>query len=49
MIKKYIQLGLASPSKILEWTERLLPSGKLVGEITKAVKYKIKLKPIKLS
>lgn len=38
MVKEYIQLNLASPLKILEWTERLLPNGKLIGEITNAVK-----------
>nr|YP_010700492.1 RNA polymerase subunit beta' [Strombomonas costata]WCH63630.1 RNA polymerase subunit beta' [Strombomonas costata] len=36
MIKEYIKINIASPSKILSWTERLLPNNKLVGEITKA-------------
>nr|YP_009389109.1 RNA polymerase beta' subunit [Euglena archaeoplastidiata]AKR17882.1 RNA polymerase beta' subunit [Euglena archaeoplastidiata] len=37
MIKKYIQINLASPQKILTWTERLLPNNKLIGEITKLI------------
>lgn len=40
MIKNYIQINLASPQKILTWTERLLPNNKLIGEITKAISYK---------
>lgn len=39
MIKKYIQINLACPKKVLTWTERLLPNNKLVGEITKAIRY----------
>jgi hypothetical protein len=38
MIKKYIQIKIACPQKILKWTERLLPNGKLIGEVTKAVR-----------
>lgn len=37
MTRKYIQVKIACPKKILKWTERLLPNGKLVGEITKAM------------
>lgn len=35
MIKEFLKINLASPEKILKWTERLLPNGKLVGKITK--------------
>jgi DNA-directed RNA polymerase subunit beta' len=31
----YIKIKLASPSRILEWGQRQLPNGQLVGEITK--------------
>lgn len=37
MIKEYFQTKIASPEKILIWTERLLPNGKLIGEIKKSV------------
>jgi hypothetical protein len=33
MIKKYIEINLASPEKILKWTERVSINGKLVGEV----------------
>lgn len=48
MIKKYFQIKLASPEKILKWGERSLPNGELVGKITKSdtVDYKT-FKPIK--
>ncbi len=36
-MKQYIKINLTSPQNILEWTERLLPTGKLVGEITKSL------------
>jgi len=36
-MKEYIKINLASPKKILEWTERSLPSGELVGELKKAL------------
>lgn len=36
-MKEYIKINLASPKKILEWTERPLPNGELVGEIKKAM------------
>lgn len=36
MIKKYIRVNLASPSKILKWSERSLPNKKLVGRVTKS-------------
>lgn len=39
MIREYFQIKITSPEKILTWTERLLPNGKLVGEITKSVSY----------
>lgn len=34
-MKEYIKIDIASPQKILYWTERILPNGKLIGEITK--------------
>jgi len=37
MVKEYIKINLASPAKILNWTERMLPNNKLVGEIKKSV------------
>lgn len=40
MIKRYIKLNLASPAKILKWSERRLPNKKLVGRITKPMSYK---------
>nr|AEW13012.1 RNA polymerase beta' subunit [Strombomonas acuminata] len=36
MIKEYIKINLASPTKILSWTERLLPNNKLIGEVSKS-------------
>lgn len=37
MIKEYIKINLASPQKILSWSERLVPYGNLVGEVKKAL------------
>lgn len=37
-MKEHIKINIASPRKILEWTERILPDGKKIGEITQAVK-----------
>nr|AKL79026.1 RNA polymerase beta' subunit [Euglena viridis] len=34
-MKEYIKINIASPQKILNWTERPLPNGELIGEITK--------------
>ena len=31
----YIKIKLASPDRIKEWGQRLLPNGQIVGEITK--------------
>jgi len=31
----YVKIGLASPSRIRTWGERVLPNGSLVGEVTK--------------
>lgn len=39
MVKEHLKINIASPQKILEWTERILPNGTTVGEIKKAVKY----------
>jgi hypothetical protein len=33
-MKDYIKMNIASPKKILSWTERALPNGKLVGKVT---------------
>jgi DNA-directed RNA polymerase subunit beta' len=33
---EYVQLQLASPSEIKRWSQRILPTGELVGEVTKA-------------
>lgn len=33
--KSFIKINIASPDKILTWTERALPNGRLIGEITK--------------
>lgn len=35
MLKEHLRIKLASPKDILTWSERLLPNGKLVGEIKK--------------
>lgn len=34
-MKNFIKINMASPQKILIWTERCLPNGKLVGQIKK--------------
>lgn len=34
-MRNYIQVKIASPKKILEWTERLLPNNKNIGEVKK--------------
>lgn len=36
-MKEFIQIKIASPKKILSWTERSLPNGELIGEIKKSV------------
>jgi hypothetical protein len=33
MNKDFLKLKIASPQKILEWSERLLPNFKNIGEI----------------
>jgi DNA helicase IV len=38
-MKQYIKINIASPKNILEWTERLLPDGKSIGEITKSMRF----------
>lgn len=35
-MKNYIKINIAPPKKVIEWTERALPNGKLIGEITKS-------------
>jgi DNA-directed RNA polymerase subunit beta' len=32
----YIKINIASPEKIREWGERILPTGQIIGEVTKA-------------
>lgn len=34
-MKDFVKINVASPLKILEWTERALPSGELLGEVKK--------------
>ena len=43
-----IQIGLPSPEKIRQWADRILPNGKIVGQITNSqtVNYKT-LRPVK--
>jgi DNA-directed RNA polymerase subunit beta' len=31
----YVKIGLASPDRLREWGERILPNGQVVGEVTK--------------
>ena len=31
----YIKINLASPKRIKEWGQRILPNGQIVGEVTK--------------
>ena len=31
----YIKINLASPERIREWGQRILPNGQIVGEVTK--------------
>lgn len=38
MTKKYFKINLASPKKILKWTERSLPNGELIGKVTKPMR-----------
>jgi DNA-directed RNA polymerase subunit beta' len=38
-MKEYIKINIASPRRILQWTERALPDGKLIGEITKSKRF----------
>ena len=35
-MKEYIKINIASPQKILEWGERSLPNGNLIGRINKS-------------
>lgn len=39
MKKKYIKISIASPKKILFWSERNLPNGNLVGKINKPLRH----------
>lgn len=36
--KNYLKLDIVSPNLILEWTERSLPNGELIGRITKSIR-----------
>ena len=31
----YVQITLASPDRVMEWGQRTLPNGQVVGEVTK--------------
>jgi hypothetical protein len=42
-MKNYIKTNLTSPRIILKWTERALPSGKLVGEVKKSLRFNKKI------
>nr|YP_009032768.1 RNA polymerase beta' subunit [Euglenaformis proxima]AGL12034.1 RNA polymerase beta' subunit [Euglenaformis proxima] len=42
--KDYIQLTIASPRKIIKWTERLLPTGYYIGEVKEPMGFKEILK-----
>lgn len=33
---EYIKIQLASPERIRKWGERILPNGKIIGEVTKS-------------
>jgi hypothetical protein len=37
-MKNFVQIKIASPKKILTWTERSLPNGELIGEVKKSMK-----------
>ena len=39
-MKEFIKINIASPKKILEWTERPLPNGELIGEVKKPLQLK---------
>ena len=44
-MRNFIKIKIASPQKILSWTERPLPNGELIGEIKRPMKFKtIKIK-----
>jgi hypothetical protein len=36
-MKNYAKINVASPERILSWTERALPNGELVGMLTNAL------------
>lgn len=38
-MKTHVKVNIASPQRILEWTERILPDGLRIGEVTQSVKY----------
>jgi len=39
-MRNFIKIKIASPQKILSWTERALPNGELIGEVSKPMKIK---------
>lgn len=39
-MRSFIKIKIASPQKILSWTERALPNGDLVGEVNKPMQIK---------
>lgn len=36
-MKEFVKISIASPKKILQWSERSLPNGEFIGEIKKPV------------
>lgn len=36
-IENYLKLDIVSPKLILEWTERSLPNGEIIGKIKKSL------------
>lgn len=36
----FVKINIAAPRKIINWVERILPNGQLLGEITKPVSFK---------
>lgn len=40
-LNNFIKINIASPKRIINWVERVLPDGQRLGEITKSVRFKI--------
>ena len=39
VMRNFIKIKIASPKKILSWTERPLPNGELIGEVKKPMNF----------